>query len=151
MPVTKREEVTKKGFCKILRRTLRLWGSLLLVLFQFQFQSHYHSSGWVGVGAYLSLIRKGRGWGGRLFEAGRLWTFSAFRMGVYSNKYSTLIGQYYHGASVDVTIMVSNNCPIIAYIFCWKIKVPLKQLLGFLYTPNCNKVVIEKSKKPNRN
>jgi len=29
----------------------------------------------------------------------------------------TLIGQYYHGASVDVTIMVSNNCPIIAYIF----------------------------------
>ena len=29
----------------------------------------------------------------------------------------TLIGQYYHGASVNVTIMVSNNCPIIAHIF----------------------------------
>ena len=32
------------------------------------------------VGAYLSL----RGRGGRLFEAGRLLTFSAFRMGAYS-------------------------------------------------------------------
>ena len=35
--------------------------------------------------AYLSLI--GRRRGGRLFEAGRLLTFSAFRMGAYSNKY----------------------------------------------------------------
>ena len=35
MPVTKREEVTKQGFCKILGRTLRLRGSLLLVLIQF--------------------------------------------------------------------------------------------------------------------
>ena len=68
MPVTKREEVTKQGFCKILGRTLRLRGSLLLVLIQFQFQSHYRSSRW----------------GGRLFEAGRLLTFSAFRMGAYS-------------------------------------------------------------------
>ena len=34
---------------------------------------------------YLSLSVKGRGWGGgeRLFEAGRLLTFSAFRMGAY--------------------------------------------------------------------
>ena len=32
--------------------------------------------------AYLSLI--GRRKGGRLFEAGRLLTFSAFRMGAYS-------------------------------------------------------------------
>ena len=36
----------------------------------------------VGVSAYLSSI--GRGRGGRLFEAGRLLTFSAFRMGAYS-------------------------------------------------------------------
>ena len=28
--------------------------------------------------------REGVGWGGRLFEAGRLLTFSAFRMGAYS-------------------------------------------------------------------
>ena len=36
--------------------------------------------------AYLSLSGSGRevGWGGRLFEAGRLLTFSAFRMGAYS-------------------------------------------------------------------
>ena len=36
------------------------------------------------MGAYFSLIGRGRGWGGRLFEAGRLLTFSAFRMGAYS-------------------------------------------------------------------
>ena len=37
------------------------------------------------MGSYLSLSVKGRGWGGgeRLFEAGRLLTFSAFRMGAY--------------------------------------------------------------------
>ena len=36
----------------------------------------------------LSLSGSGRkvGWGGRLFEAGRLLTFSAFRMGAYSRK-----------------------------------------------------------------
>ena len=41
--------------------------------------------GWVGVGALSSLSGIGRevGWGGRLFEAGRLLTFSAFRMGAY--------------------------------------------------------------------
>ena len=32
----------------------------------------------------MSLIGRGSGWGGRLFEAGRLLTFSAFRMGAYS-------------------------------------------------------------------
>ena len=38
------------------------------------------------MGACLSLSGSGRkvGWGGRLFEAGRLLTFSAFRMGAYS-------------------------------------------------------------------
>ena len=36
-----------------------------------------------GVSAYLSLI--GRRRGGRLFEGGRLLTFSAFRMGAYSS------------------------------------------------------------------
>ena len=40
----------------------------------------------MGVVAYLSLSGSGRevGWGGRLFEAGRLLNFSAFRMGAYS-------------------------------------------------------------------
>ena len=40
----------------------------------------------MGFIAYLSLSGSGRevGWGGRLFEAGRLLTFSAFRMGAYS-------------------------------------------------------------------
>ena len=42
--------------------------------------------GGVGVGALLSLsgIRREVGCGGLLFEAGRLSSFSAFRMGVYS-------------------------------------------------------------------
>ena len=45
-------------------------GSLLL--------GFIYSSGWGGVSAYLSLV--GRKRDGRLFEAGRLLTFSAFRM-----------------------------------------------------------------------
>ena len=36
------------------------------------------------MGAHLSLIGRRRGWGGRLFEAGCLLTFSAFGMGAYS-------------------------------------------------------------------
>ena len=40
----------------------------------------------MGVGPYLSFSLRGRevGWGRRLFEAGRLLNFSAFRMGAYS-------------------------------------------------------------------
>ena len=68
----KHEEVTKQGFCKILWRKLSPQGrlSLVLIQFQFQFQSHCHSVD--------------EGGGGRFFEAGRLLTFSAFRMGAYS-------------------------------------------------------------------
>ena len=54
--------------------------------------------GGVGVGALLSLSGIGRevGWGGRLFEAGRLLTFSAFRMGAYSTlgTYSNKYGKF---------------------------------------------------------
>ena len=46
MLITKREEVTKQGFCKTFWRNLRPRGSLLL--------EFIHSSGW--------------GWGERLFE-----------------------------------------------------------------------------------
>ena len=52
MPVTNREKVTKQGLCKILRRTLRLGGSLLLVLFNFNFNLIITQVGGVGVGAY---------------------------------------------------------------------------------------------------
>ena len=61
MPVTKRKEVTKQGFCKLLGRTLRLWGSLLLVLIQFQF--HYHSSSWGGSGRLIEFDWEGEGVG----------------------------------------------------------------------------------------
>ena len=74
MLITKREEVTKQGFCKILWRKLRPQESLLL--------EFIHSSvgwGWAIVWVWLE-----RGGGGRLFEARRLLTFSAFRMGAYS-------------------------------------------------------------------
>ena len=41
--------------------------------------------GGLRVGAYLILSVRGRGWGGggRLFEAGRILTLSAIRMGAY--------------------------------------------------------------------
>ena len=85
MVLTKREDVTKQGFCKTLLRKLLLRGSLKLVLIPF-----FGGRG-EGVNAYLSLSGSGRevGWGrgGRLFEARRVLTFSAFRMGAYSNKY----------------------------------------------------------------
>ena len=73
MVLTKREDVKKQGFCKTLLRKLRLWGSLKLVLIPF-----FGGMG-KGVDAYLSLSGSGR-----LFEARRLLTFSAFRMGAYS-------------------------------------------------------------------
>ena len=73
--MTKRDEVTKEGFCKILWRKLRPRGSLLL--------EFIHSSGWGGGERLFEFDWEEEG-GGRLFEAGRLLTFSAFRMGAYS-------------------------------------------------------------------
>ena len=64
MLITKSEGVTKQGFCKVLWRKLRLREGLLLSL--------------------IGVLWEGVGWGGRLFEAGRLLTFSAFGMGAYS-------------------------------------------------------------------
>ena len=49
--MTKREDVTKQGSYKILRRKLSLRGSLLLVLIQFL----GGGVGWGGVGAYSRL------------------------------------------------------------------------------------------------
>ena len=60
MPVTKGEEATTQGFCKILGRTLRLRESLLLVLIQFQ--SHYHSSRWGEGGRLFGFDWEGVGW-----------------------------------------------------------------------------------------
>ena len=63
MLITKREEVTEQGFCKILWRKLRPRGILLLVFIQFQFQSHCHSSG-LGGGWALIWVWLGGGGGG---------------------------------------------------------------------------------------
>ena len=67
MLITKREDVTKPGFCKILWRKLRLRRSLLLVLIQFFLAEGGGGGlggemGGVGVGSYLSLSGRGVGW-----------------------------------------------------------------------------------------
>ena len=107
---TKCKDVTKQGFCKILWRKLRLRGSLLLVLIQF----------WGGVRG------KGVGWGGRLFEAGRLLTFSAFRMGAYSRwalirgwaliQINTVNNLMKNCSNLHYVADNYNNCPV--YIMC---------------------------------
>ena len=72
MLITKREEVTKQGFCKI------LWRKLLKSLIRI------YSFKWLEWGWALIWVWLGGGGGGRLFEAGRLLTFSAFGMDAYS-------------------------------------------------------------------
>ena len=68
MLITKREDVTKPGFCKILWRKLRLRRSLLLVLIQFFLAEGGGGGGLggemggVGVGSYLSLSGREVGW-----------------------------------------------------------------------------------------
>ena len=79
--VTKREDVTKQCFCKILSRKLRLRGSLLLVLIPFW--GVVWGRGWALIQVWVGVAGMWGG-GGRLFERGRLLTFSAFRMGAYS-------------------------------------------------------------------
>ena len=91
-------DVTKQGFCKILWRKLCLWGSLLLVLYSISISSPLKSISEFSCAAFSMSDIVMEGWGGcsgggRLFKAGRLWTFSAFRtgansrLGAYSNKY----------------------------------------------------------------
>ena len=110
----KREEVTKQGFCKILWRNLLRWGSLLLVLIQFQFQSQYQ---WLGWGWALIWVWLGGGGGGRIFEAGRLLTFSPFRMGAYSRwalirSWALIrINTVFYFSSLGVSTVACNGTP----------------------------------------
>ena len=70
MLITRGEEVTKQGFCKILWRKLGpSSGKSLLRIYSLK---------WVGWGWALIWVWLGGGGGGRLL------TFSAFRMGAYS-------------------------------------------------------------------
>ena len=66
MVPTKSEDVAKKGFCKI------------------PYSEENSVFGRVSYYLLLELLWEGVGWGGRLFEAGCLLTFSAFSMGAYS-------------------------------------------------------------------
>ena len=62
MVITNCEDVTKRGFCQILRRKLCLRGSLLLVLIQFWGGGESGKGDGMRVGAYLSLSGRRRGW-----------------------------------------------------------------------------------------
>ena len=64
MLITKSEDVTKQGFCKVLWRKLRLREGLLLSL--------------------IGVLWEGVGWGWAIIRGWALITFSAFRMGAYS-------------------------------------------------------------------
>ena len=76
MVITKREDVTKQGFCKnTLKKTPSSRNSLISNYSVF-FGCEGEGEWVLVVGAYLSLSGKGRG--------GRLLTFSAFRMGAFS-------------------------------------------------------------------
>ena len=70
---------------------------------------------WGGVGmvAYLRLSGSGRevGWGGRLFEAGRLLTFSAFKMGAYS-RWALIRGCAL--IRINTVILISKSTLVIA-------------------------------------
>ena len=105
MVITKREDVTKQGFCKLplLWIKIRLRGSLFILVL-IQFQSHCHPSGW--------------GRGGRLFEASRLLTFSTFRMGAYSKwvpirgwaliRINTVVVWWFE-ANADLGLKIANS------------------------------------------
>ena len=90
MAITKREDVTKQGSCKILSRKLQLRGSILLVLVLIQFWG-----AGVGVVAYLSLSGRRVGW-----VLIRGWAL-IIRRGAYSNKY---------GMTVDPNISLYTLC-----------------------------------------
>ena len=68
----------------------------------------------MGVDAYLSLIGRGGGGGVRLLEAGRLLTFSAFRMSTYSR-----VGEAFSRRSRAKTGGSTNQCDARAKLsFC---------------------------------
>ena len=77
MLITKRDEVTKQGFCKTLWKKLRLV-TRVLVLIQFQFQFIATQVSGVGVGAYLSLIGRRRGGVGVGWALIRSWALINF-------------------------------------------------------------------------
>ena len=72
MLITKREEVTKQGFCKKLRPR----GSLIL--------EFIHSSGWVGSERLFEFDWEEEGVGAYSTLGTLLLTFSSFRMSAYS-------------------------------------------------------------------
>ena len=75
MLITKREGVTKQGFCKKSEENFVLRVVRLIRIYSLK---------WVGWRWALFSVWLGGGGGGRLFEAGRLSTFSAFKIGAYS-------------------------------------------------------------------
>ena len=88
MLITKREEVTKQGFCLKYSEGNSVLGEVS------SYKNLFSQVGGVGVSAYLSMIMRRREWvlinffclwDGRLFEVG-----ANSRLGAYSNKYGIL-------------------------------------------------------------
>ena len=55
----------------------------------------------------MGVFLEGAGWGGRLFEAGRLLTFSAFSMGAYS-RWALIRGW----ALIRINTVLSSDSPL---------------------------------------
>ena len=55
----------------------------------------------------MGVFLEGAGWGGRLFEAGRLFTFSAFSMGAYS-RWALIRGW----ALIRINTVLSSDSPL---------------------------------------
>ena len=91
MLITKREEVTKQGFCKMLWRKLRPQRSLLLELI------HSSDVGRVGVSACFSLIRRRRGWA--LIRSRALIRINTLNGPSLKNGYNL---QHYHAIWLDI-------------------------------------------------
>ena len=92
MVITKREGVTKQGFCKILWRKLHLRGSLLLGLILFFF---FGWEGWALINFFCLYYR-------RLFEVG-----ANSMLGAYSNKYGS-IGLIFFFIALTFVLRMTN-------------------------------------------
>ena len=58
--------------------------------------------------ALIEFDWEGEGWGGRLFEAGHLLTFSVFRMGAYS-RWALIRGQALIRINTVIKIVICKN------------------------------------------
>ena len=137
MIITKREELTKQGFCKILWRKLRHQGNLSLVLIQFQSHAtqvnkwilwcylQYESRNCTPVNKIIIIINtllmhlnsfgvgggRGVGWGWALFQVWVEGEGDRVGVGAYSNiTYITNLVVFVQSAAAPLTVWQSHPC-----------------------------------------